>query len=299
MRHFLDVASLRRDEVSALISRALYFKQSKNYPQYIHSPVVHLFYENSTRTRMSFELAAKQLSMPVIHWDAETSSESKGEVIQDTVKTLAAMRIKIFVIRHAEAGLPLLLAKSVDDDVSIINAGVGVHAHPSQAMLDVMTILEKKPNLNQLKIAVVGNVRHSRVANSLQALCAVLGVGELVCVAPKVWQPTQGLYTKMTTSLFEGIAGADVVMCLRVQKERLSSGDYLDLDEYHRDYALTQASLKYAKPDVMILHPGPMNRGVEIDSDVADGPQSSILRQVENGVFMRMAILEYVMASKG
>ena len=254
--------------------------------------MINLFYENSTRTRVSFELAAKHLGMPVVNLDLQSSSESKGEVIEDTVRTLAAMGVRLFVIRHVQDGLPQRLADMIDSNIRIINAGDGKHAHPSQAMLDFMTIMENQLEPSQLKIAIVGNIRHSRVANSLQCLSATLGVRELVMVAPKRWQPVTVHYGHVTDSLQDGIKDADVVVCLRVQKERLLSGEELDLAQYHRDYGLTSERLACAKPDVMVMHPGPINRGVEISNDVADGPQSFILEQVKNGVFMRMAILE-------
>ncbi len=292
MKHFLDIDTLSHHDIDALIQRALYFKNHDSYPHYSKFPVVHLFYENSTRTRVSFELAARQLGMPVVNLELQSSSESKGEVIEDTVRTLAAMGIKLFVIRHVQEGLPQRLAETCGPGIRIINAGDGAHAHPSQAMLDIMTIVEKKPDLEGLQLAIVGDIRHSRVANSLQCISAKLKIGELRLIAPKIWQPSALHYGHMTTSLKEGLHGADVVICLRVQRERLGVSETLDLASYRRDYALTAETLTYAKKDAMILHPGPINRGVEIDSEVADGPQSCILQQVSNGVFMRMAILE-------
>lgn len=294
MKHFLDINQLSRHDIMALIQRALMFKAKPVYPAYPQCPLVNLFYEKSTRTRVSFELAAKHLSMPVVNLDLQSSSESKGEIIADTVQTLAAMGIKMFVIRHGEAGLPKRLAEKSKGQIHIINAGDGAHAHPSQAMLDMMTIVEQKPHLEQLKIAIVGDIRHSRVANSLQWISAKLNIGELVLVAPKLWQPASVHYGRVTTSLQEGLHNADVVICLRVQHERILENEQLDLARYRQEYALTSKSFAYAKTDAMLMHPGPINRGVEIDSDVADGPQSYILQQVSNGVFMRMAILEHV-----
>lgn len=292
MKHFLEISQCSREELTTLLQRALYFKKNTTYPTYSEFPVANLFYENSTRTRVSFELAAKKLLMPVINLNLQSSSETKGEAIEDTVRNLAAMGIKHFVVRHKEEGLPQRLAKMGSMAFHVINAGDGTHAHPSQAMLDFMTIIEQKPDLSQLKIAIVGNIRHSRVANSLQCLCAILGVGELTLIAPALWKPLVVHYGSVTHSLREGIADADVVICLRVQQERLTNDEHLDLTLYHRDYALTKNSLKYAKSDAMVMHPGPINRGIEIDSEVADGPQSFILQQVMNGVYMRMAILE-------
>ncbi len=298
MKHLLDSNHWAADDLMALIERALFFKKHANYPSYPNETVALLFYENSTRTRVSFELAAKNLGMLVVNLDLKASSETKGEVIEDTVNTLAAMGIKHFVIRHVQDYLPHDLAKTCGENVHIINAGDGMHAHPSQAMLDLMTIIENKPKLEALKIAIIGNIRHSRVANSLQAICQLFGVGELVLIAPKTWQPTSVSYGRVTESLHDGIKDADVVICLRVQKERLLANEQLDLASYHSHYALTMDSLRYAKKDAMVMHPGPVNRGIEIDADVADGPQSFILKQVGNGVFMRMAILEYFMTLK-
>ncbi|WP_133136945.1 aspartate carbamoyltransferase catalytic subunit [Legionella rowbothamii] len=292
MKHFLEISQLSRQQIESLLQRAFFFKQQKNYPSYQQHTVANLFYENSTRTRVSFELAANHLSMRVINLDLQSSSETKGEVIEDTIKTLAAMGICHFVIRHQQDGLQQSLAQKVGNDVRIINAGDGTHAHPSQALLDMMTILEQKPKLEQLKIAILGNVRHSRVANSFQCMSKALGVGELVLIAPELWQPQTLHYGRVTTNIREGLADADVVMCLRVQRERLLADDQMDLAQYRHDFALTQQSLVLAKSDVMVMHPGPMNRGIEIDSDVADGAYSFILRQVQNGVFARMAIFD-------
>lgn len=292
MKHFLEISQLSSQQINSLLDRALYFKKGGQFPNYSQHTVANLFYENSTRTRVSFELAAQKLSMSVINLDLQNSSETKGEVIEDTLNTLSAMGIKIFVIRHRQDGLQKELANKIMSSIHIVNAGDGQHAHPSQAMLDLMTIAERKPDLSQLKIAIIGNIRHSRVANSLQCLCANLEVGELALVAPTIWQPQTVHYGRVTNSLKEGLADADVVICLRVQHERLMEHEQMDLATYRREFTLTRETLKYAKPDAMVMHPGPMNRGVEIDSNVADGPQSFILEQVSNGVFMRMAILE-------
>ena len=296
MKHFLEISQLSQAEITQLLDRARYFKQHVDYPRYDRFPVAHLFYEPSTRTRVSFELAAKHLGMPVVHLDLQSSSENKGEVVEDTLNTLKAMGIKVFVIRHRQEGLPSYLAEVGGDAIHVINAGDGTHAHPTQAMLDVMTILEKKPDLSCLKVAIVGNIKHSRVANSLRCLASILGVGELVLVAPKIWQPMNMGYGRLTDCLEDGISDADVVICLRVQQERLAMEEHLDLATYHRDYGLTSKTLAFAKPDAMVMHPGPINRGIEMDSQVADGPQSYILEQVKNGVFMRMAILEALVA---
>ncbi|HHF7373475.1 aspartate carbamoyltransferase catalytic subunit [Legionella bozemanae] len=292
MNHFLEISQLSRQQIESLLQRAVYFKQHNHYPSYAQHTVANLFYENSTRTRVSFELAANRLSMPVINLNLQSSSETKGEIIEDTLRNLAAMGIQHFVIRHREEGLQQSLANRIGKNAHIINAGDGTHAHPSQALLDMMTILEQKPQLDQLKIAILGNIRHSRVANSFQCICAQLGVGELVLVAPELWQPKTVHYGRVTHDLRDGLTDADVVICLRVQHERFLESDHLDLDSYRRDFALTKENLAYTNSDVMVMHPGPINRGVEIDNDVADGANSFILQQVTNGVFVRMAIFD-------
>ncbi|HBI21381.1 MAG TPA: aspartate carbamoyltransferase [Legionella sp.] len=295
MNHLLDIHPLSQHDILALIQRALSFKHSPQHPRYPDHTLANLFYENSTRTRVSFELAANKLAMPVINVDLAHSSEHKGETIQDTVQTLAAMGIQLFVIRHAQEGLPHALAHQCKPGMHVINAGDGQHAHPSQALLDLMTIMEQKPDLTRLKIAIVGDLRHSRVANSLQQICATLNVGELTLVSPVIWKPTQVHFGRTTTSLRDGISNADVVICLRVQQERLNADEHLNLADYRRDYALTETSMAWAKPDAMVMHPGPINRGVELESSVADGPHSFILEQVKNGVYMRMAIIEHLL----
>lgn len=292
MNHFLEISQLTYQQINAMLNRALEFKKKGQFPSYPQHTIANLFYENSTRTRVSFELAAKRLAMTVINLDLQHSSEAKGEIIEDTINTLAAMGINLFVLRHSQDNLLYELAKKLAPTIHLINAGDGKHAHPSQALLDLMTISEQKPDLSQLKIAIVGNIRHSRVANSLQCLCAALKVNQLSLIAPKIWQPQTVHYGLVTDSLEEGLAGADVVICLRVQHERLEANEQLDLASYRRQFALTAKTIQYAKPDAMVMHPGPMNRGVEIDSEVADGRQSFIRQQVANGVFMRMAILE-------
>lgn len=297
MNHFLEISQLSRQQIESILQRAIDFKLEPLYPVYAQHTVANLFYENSTRTRVSFEMAANHLSMPVINLDVQNSSESKGEIIADTVKTLTAMGIQYFVIRHKKERLQQELASVLGNSVHIINAGDGTHAHPSQAVLDMMTIVEQKPRLDKLKIAVLGNIKHSRVASSFQSICNKLDVGELVLIAPELWQPVNPEYGRVTDDLREGLADADVVICLRVQHERLLDTEHLDLETYRQNFALTEQSLAYARPDAMVMHPGPINRGVEIDSAVADGEQSFILQQVANGVFARMAIFDSLIQS--
>ena len=292
MNHFLNIQQLTSDDVLALIKRALHLKKETRHPQFEQRILANLFYENSTRTRVSFELAAKRMGMIVINLDIARSSESKGEEIRDTIKTLGSMGVDVAVIRHVDEGLPHTMAECAPSHLHVINAGDGAHAHPTQAMLDFMTILEYKTNLRDLKIALVGNLKHSRVANSLQGMCQLLNVKCLKLVAPSVWLPSDPIYGEMTSSLKEGLEGADVIITLRMQRERFLTTDCLNLADYQRDYRITTANLAFAKPDAIVMHPGPINRGIEIDSDVADGVQSCIWQQVQNGVWIRMAIIE-------
>jgi len=293
MNHFIEISQLSTEQITQCIHKALELKQANHYPEYSQNTVANLFYENSTRTRVSFELAARRLSMEVINLDIKTSSEQKGEAIEDTFLTLAAMGINIFVIRHSQEGLPQLITESHRlNHIHIINAGDGKHAHPSQAMLDMVTIMEQKPQIQDLKIAILGDILHSRVANSLQCICKALNVGALTMVAPEAWYPQHIHYGTVTNTTLEGLKDADVIICLRVQKERFSEDESLDLAEFQKEYMLNQEKLELAKPDVMVLHPGPMNRNIEIDEQIAYGPHSYILQQVKNGVFTRMAILD-------
>lgn len=294
MKHFLGIEELTIEEINHLLSRACAFKQNKCFPNLSTHTLGTLFYENSTRTRISFELAAKKSSMDVVHLNVSTSSVEKGESIEDTIKTLAAMGIDSFVIRHAQNGLPRLLATRLSDCAHLINAGDGTHSHPTQAMLDLMTIFEKKPNLPALKVAILGDILHSRVANSLIHLFSKVGISDLRLIAPPLWQPQSPLVGWVTSSIKEGLQGVDVIICLRVQKERLQDHEFLNTARYHEQFALTEKTLNFAQQDAIILHPGPINRGVEIDSEIADHPQSCILEQVKNGVFMRMAVLDYL-----
>ena len=298
MKHFLEISQIPYNTVVSLIERAIAFKKMAHYPKYLGNNLVNLFYENSTRTRVSFQLAANNLGINVVNLDKDFSSEKKGETIEDTIHTLMAMGINLFVIRHPQNGFAQAIAGLLKENVHIINAGDGTHSHPSQALLDFMTIREQHQDLEKLKIAIVGDISHSRVANSLQNLCALFAVKDLVMIAPEIWQPKSVLYGRVTTCLKQGLQDADVIISLRVQRERLEANSVIALDDFHNNYALTKQSIKYAKPKVMIMHPGPINRGVEIDSDIADGENSFILQQVTNGVFMRMAIIEALLNSE-
>lgn len=295
MKHLLDITQLKLSNVEQLLTKAMDFKKGIALPNYSSYRLANLFYENSTRTRISFELAAKNLAIPVVNFDLAHSSESKGEMIEDTVSNLTAMGINLFVIRHTQEQLQHQLAQKIGNTAHIINAGDGQHAHPSQALLDYMTIRELKSG--KLKVAIIGDILHSRVANSLQCLFALMDIGELVMVAPEIWQPKHIHYGRVTSSLREGLEKADVIICLRVQQERLLDNEQLNLVSYRKQFALTQESLSLAKANAIVMHPGPVNRGIEIDADIVDGARLVILQQVKNGVFMRMAIIDSLLSS--
>lgn len=293
MQHFLSILQLSQKQIYALFDRAFYFKTEKQYPNYANHRLALLFYEKSTRTRVSFEVAAQNLSIPVVHLDLKASSEAKGEIMADTLQTLAALGVNIFVIRHSKEGVLLPLVQSAfAEKIHLLNAGDGKQEHPSQALLDFMTILSAKKNLSDLKITLVGDLRHSRVARSFMQLAKILELPPLTLVAPKIWQPLEPEWGTLTDSLAEGLVSADVVICLRIQKERMLEEENMDLSQYQDRYTVTTKRLSLAKPDVMVMHPGPINREIEIEGEVADGPHSFILEQVQNGVFMRMALLE-------
>ena len=260
--------------------------------------LINLFFENSTRTRTSFELAGKRLSMDVINISAATSSVNKGETLLDTAMTLNAMQADAIVVRSPHAGAVQLIAQKVD--AHVINAGDGAHEHPTQALLDALTIRRKKGEIKGLNIAICGDIANSRVARSNIHLLKALGAN-VTLVAPPTMMPTgvEGFGVKFTTNMVEGLEGADVVMMLRIQHERMAGRGIASVRDYFHSYGLDYKKLKHAAADALIMHPGPMNRGVEIDTDVADDIQrSAILDQVEMGVAVRQAVLELLLASR-
>jgi len=290
MMHLLQVSDLSKAEIEVLIARALDFKQAKTYPTYPHISVINVFYEKSTRTHLSFALAQQNLGCKTLDLNPERSAEGKGEAMLDTLSTVHAMGVQIAVMRHAEDDIFDKILPQVPSTLSLINAGSGKRAHPTQALLDMMTIIELGLKPKDIKIAVVGDVLHSRVAHSFSTICSTMGVGELVFAAPEVWLPASMPYGQVTSEVKSALQDADIVMTLRVQKERMVDARHQGLDAY----CITEDALNLASPNVHVLHPGPMNRGIEIDSAVADGPKSCILEQVTNGVYMRMAVLEHL-----
>lgn len=259
--------------------------------------VANLFFEASTRTRASFDLAGKRLGADVLNLDVNTSSRKKGESILDTIYTLEAMHVDILVVRDASAGVPAYIARHVLPHVSILNAGESDVSHPTQGLLDVLTMRQHKGGFEDLAVAIVGDIRHSRVAMSATHALTTLGVGDLRLISPPVLAPDEDkVYgARIVHNLAEGLADADVVMALRIQRERIGNLDGIPgIDEYFANYGISHESMKLAKPDAIVMHPGPMNRGIEIEGSLADGPQSVITQQVTNGVAIRMAVLDRV-----
>ena len=295
-RHLLTMEGLSVDVISALLDlaerAAAQIRRIDKRSEVLHGRTqINLFFENSTRTQSSFELAGKRLGADVMNMAVEASSVNKGETLLDTAATLNAMRPDILVVRHHAAGAVELLAQKVD--CSVINAGDGSHQHPTQALLDALTIRRNKGRIEGLRVAICGDIRHSRVARSNIIALNTLGA-EVRIVAPSTLLPGQPERLGVTahTSMREGIADADVVMMLRLQRERMSGAYVPSVREYFHFFGLDREKLRWAKPDAIVMHPGPMNRGMEIASPVADHPQSVIREQVEMGVAVRMAVLE-------
>jgi aspartate carbamoyltransferase catalytic subunit len=298
-KHLLDLESCSAEEIRLILDQAAGLKDVgardiKKVPALRGKTVCTLFYENSTRTKTSFEIAAKRLSADVIGLSVATSSVNKGETLIDTARTIEAMGVEFIIIRHKESGAPHLLSRRVQ--ASVINAGDGTHEHPTQGLLDAFTMLEVKKRFEGLKVAIVGDILHSRVARSNIHALTKLGA-EVTLVGPPTLVPATFAQfgVRICHDLMEGIDGADVINILRIQLERMSSNFFPSIREYRLLYAITPERLRAAKPDVMVMHPGPINRGVEIDQEVADGPHSVITRQVTNGVAVRMAVL-YLLA---
>jgi aspartate carbamoyltransferase catalytic subunit len=310
LQHLLTLEGIPREILVAILDRAQYFADADRERNYdaratlAGTAICTLFFEPSTRTRLSFQRAAQRLGADVLNFDAATSSTTKGESARDTLKNIEAMGVRGFVIRHQDDGAVAALAAAAEPGTALLNAGDGRRAHPTQGLLDMLTLRQAKgSDFSKLKVAIVGDVLHSRVARSDLHALRILGAGEASSIEIRVCGPQsllpnddtlQGCF--VTRDFDEALHGVDVLMMLRLQRERMDQGLISSLEEYHRDYGLTQARLKRAAPDAVVMHPGPMNRGVEIDDAVADGPQSLILKQVANGVAMRMAVLEALLA---
>ena len=300
-RHLLGIADLEPDEIALVLDTAeamteIAARPIKKVQTLRGRTVVNLFFEPSTRTRTSFEVAEKRLSADTLSIAVAQSSVTKGETLLDTVRNLEAMAPDMIVMRHASSGAPHLLARLCRS--AIINAGDGMHEHPTQALLDAFTIREHKGRLDGLKVSIVGDLLHSRVLRSNVQLLNKMGAEVWACAPPTLMPPELARFgVRATTSIDEAVADADVVMMLRIQHERMHGHFIPSTREYFTLFGLTPERVTRAKPDVIIMHPGPMNRGVEIDSDVADGPYSVILEQVTNGVAVRMAVL-YLLAAQ-
>ena len=297
-KDLLGLRDLTSEEIRLILETAESFREIslrpiKKVPALRGKTVVNLFFEPSTRTRTSFELAAKRLSADIVNIAASSSSISKGETLLDTVKNLEALKIDVIVIRHAAAGVPHLIARHTS--ASVINAGDGAHEHPTQALLDLLTIQEKKGRLEGLRVSIIGDIAHSRVARSNIWGLTKLGAAVTVCGPPTLIPPhIEALGVQATYDVGQAIRDADVLMLLRIQHERQEALLVPSLREYRLRYGIDRERIKLAKPGVLIMHPGPVNRGVELDSSVADGPHSVILSQVTNGIAVRMAVLYLV-----
>lgn len=305
LRHFLTIDGLSRETLLQVLDTAETFttfgeREIKKVPLLRGKTVVNLFFEPSTRTRTTFEIAAKRLSADVINLNPDKLSTRKGETVLDTVHNLEAMHTDLFIVRHSNSGAAYLVANHVPPHVRIINAGDGRHAHPTQAMLDVFTIRRAKGSFDNLKVAIVGDILHSRVARSQIQALNTLGVSEVRVIAPRTLLPTEveRLGVTACTDMREGLDDVDVVMMLRLQVERMEGTLIASEQEYFNLYGLTEEKLAYASPDAIVMHPGPINRGLEIASPVADGPRSVILPQVTNGIAVRMSVMAILMGGQ-
>ncbi|EDY87097.1 aspartate carbamoyltransferase [gamma proteobacterium HTCC5015] len=305
LQHFLDTDGLNRDIIERILDTAETFfspvdGKIKKVPLLRGKTVANVFFEASTRTRTTFEVAANRLSADVLNLDIGNSATSKGESLLDTIRNLQAMQVDMFVMRHAESGAAHFLAQQVEPHVSIVNAGDGRHAHPSQALLDAFTIRRHKPDIASLSIGIVGDILHSRVARSQVHALRLLGCRDIRLIGPQTLLPKSigELGATRYHDFDRALEGLDVVIMLRLQRERMGTSLLPSQSEYFREYGLTQRRVDLAKPDALIMHPGPTNRGVEIAADVADGPQSVILEQVNNGIAVRMAVMSMCLGNR-
>lgn len=305
LRHLLSTENLSPETLTHILDTAEGFidfgqREIKKVPLLRGKTVVNLFFEDSTRTRTTFEIAAKRLSADVINLNASRLSTSKGETVLDTVRNLEAMHTDLFVVRDSQSGAAYLISQHVPDHVSIINAGDGRHAHPTQALLDVFTIRQHRRDFENLSVAIVGDILHSRVARSQIHALNILGVPDIRVVAPRTLLPTEveRLGVEPCTDMREGLRDVDVVIMLRLQVERMQGSLIASEQEYFNLYGLTAEKLSYARADAMVMHPGPINRGLEIASDVADGDHSLILSQVTNGIAVRMSVMAILMGGR-
>ena len=310
LQHLLTIEGLPKSIVNHILDTASSFasisdREVKKVPLMRGKSVFNLFFENSTRTRTTFEIAAKRLSADVINLNIQASSASKGESLLDTIDNLAAMSADMFVVRHSQSGAPYLIAKHLNDTrqghVHVVNAGDGRHAHPTQGLLDMYTIRHYKKDFTNLRVAIVGDILHSRVARSDIHALTTLGVPEVRAIGPHTLLPggLDQMGVRVFTRMEEGLKDVDVIIMLRLQSERMAGALLPSAQEYFKSYGLTPERLALARPDAIVMHPGPMNRGVEIDSAVADGPQAVILPQVTFGIAVRMAVMSILAGTHG
>jgi aspartate carbamoyltransferase catalytic subunit len=305
LKHFLTVEGLPPLLLEEILNRAEQFvslpgKVKVQAPLLRGKTIMNLFFENSTRTRTTFELAAKRLSADLLNLDIRNSATTKGESLLDTIRNLEAMGCDMFVVRHPSSSAAHFIARYCAPHIGVINAGDGRHAHPTQAMLDMLTIRQHKGDFTPLKVAIIGDIKHSRVARSQIHALSTLCAGEIRVISPKTLMPDgiEQMGVNVYTDMEEGLKDTDVVITLRLQHERMNTALLPSVREYYARYGLTEERLKLAKSDAIVMHPGPVNRGVEIDSRVADGPQSVILQQVTNGIAVRMAVMSMVIGAQ-
>ncbi len=306
LTHLLTLEGLPKEQIIHILDTAQQFvsvtdptREVKKVPLLRGKSVFNLFFENSTRTRTTFEIAAKRLSADVINLDIPTSSTAKGESLLDTIDNLVAMQADIFVVRHSASRAPIEIANHVPSHVHVVNAGDGSHQHPTQGLLDVYTMRHFKQQFKDLKVAIVGDIVHSRVAKSNIHALTTLGCEDIRAIGPESLLPNDlnMMGVKVFHSMEDGLKDVDVVMTLRIQKERMEVGQVPEGKAFFTQYGLTPARLALAKSDAIVMHPGPMNRGVEIDALVADGPQSVILNQVTFGIAVRMAVMSIIVSN--
>lgn len=304
LQHFIDLQGLDKHILTQILDTAEGFagindRKIKQVPLLRGKTVANLFFENSTRTRTAFELAAKRLSADILNIDLVTSSTSKGESLLDTLRVLESLQCDMFIVRHSESGAAHFIARHVAPHINIVNGGDGQHSHPTQGMLDMFTIRRHKGDFSKLCVVIIGDIKHSRVARSDIAALITLGAGEIRVVGPRTLMPAdvESMGVVVYPTLDKALKDADVIMGLRLQKERMTSATVPSSGEFYRSFGLSPERLAIAKPDALVMHPGPTNRGVEIAGSVADGKQSVILEQVTYGIAVRMAVMSMIMGN--
>lgn len=302
LTHLLDINSLSTETIQFILNHAQTMQDNVFLPRksnllLANKIIIPLFFEPSTRTKYSFEIASKMLGGTVINPNINNLSTLKGESLIDTIKTFEAMGANLFILRHSDDNIPDFISGEIQTNTSLINAGDGCHQHPTQCLTDLLTIYQYKKRFNDLKVTITGDITHSRVARSFIAGLQLMGVSQIHLVAPPEFIPDDLKDTNLIInhSLEESLPDTDVIMTLRIQKERMEETLWPNVEDFHNRFGITPKALKLAKPDAIVMHPGPINRGIEIDSSVADGPQSTILTQVSNGIAVRMAVMDIML----